>query len=92
LLCKGKKTDSCLSKEQLAAVKVVYDGPKDSKGNSLYYGYPFGGENSEGGWPRWLTGGLKYQADLDDFRVVWMLANSRHLSPPTPISVLVTGS
>jgi feruloyl esterase len=68
LLCKGKKTDSCLSKEQLAAVKVVYDGPKDSKGNSLYYGYPFGGENSEGGWPRWLTGGLKYQADLDDFQ------------------------
>lgn len=68
LLCKGEKIDSCLSKEQLAAVKVVYNGPKDSKGNSLYYGYPFGGENSEGGWPRWLTGGLKYQSDLDAFQ------------------------
>jgi len=68
LLCKGEKTDSCLSREQLAAVKVVYDGPKDSKGNSLYYGYPFGGENSEGGWPRWLTGGLKYQSNLDEFQ------------------------
>ena len=68
LLCKGEKTDNCLSKEQLAAVKVVYDGPKDSKGNSLYYGYPFGGENSEGGWPRWLTGGLKYQSNLDEFQ------------------------
>jgi feruloyl esterase len=68
LLCKGKKTDSCLSKEQLAAVKVVYDGPKDSKGNSLYYGFPFGGETAAGGWSRWLTGGLKYQADLDEFQ------------------------
>jgi len=68
LLCKGKKTDSCLSKEQLAAVKVVYDGPKDSKGNSFYYGFPFGGETAVGGWSRWLTGGLKYQADLDEFQ------------------------
>jgi feruloyl esterase len=68
LLCKGKKTDSCLSKEQLAAVKVIYDGPKDEKGNAMFYGFPFGGENSIGGWPRWLTGGMKYQADLDEFQ------------------------
>lgn len=68
LLCKSGKTDSCLSKEQVAAVKVIYGGPKDSKGNSLYYGYPFGGENSLGGWTRWLTGGLKYQAALDEFQ------------------------
>ncbi len=68
LLCKGEKTDSCLSKEQLAAVKVIYEGPKDSKGNSLYYGFPFGGETALGGWSRWLTGGLKYQADLNEFQ------------------------
>jgi feruloyl esterase len=68
LLCKSNKTDSCMSKEQLAAVKVVYDGPKDSKGNSFYYGFPFGGETAVGGWSRWLTGGLKYQADLDEFQ------------------------
>ena len=68
LLCKGEKTDSCLSQEQLAAVKIIYDGPKDSKGNPLFYGYPFGSENSPGGWPRWLTGGLKYQEDLSGFQ------------------------
>ncbi len=68
LLCQGEKNDNCLSEEQLAAVKVIYDGPKDSQGNTLFYGYPFGGENSVGGWPRWLTGGLKYQADLDEFQ------------------------
>jgi feruloyl esterase len=68
LLCKGEDTDSCLSKQQLAAVKIVYDGPKDSKGNPLFYGFPFGGETAAGGWPRWLTGGLKYQADLAEFQ------------------------
>jgi feruloyl esterase len=68
LLCQDEKTDTCLSKEQLAAVKVIYDGPKDSKGNPLFYGYPFGGENSLGGWPRWLTGGLRYQEDLSAFQ------------------------
>ena len=68
LLCKGDKIDGCLSKAQLAAVKVVYDGPKDSKGNALFYGFPFGGEASPGGWSRWLTGGLKYQASLNEFQ------------------------
>jgi feruloyl esterase len=68
LLCTGDKTNRCLSKEQLAAVKVIYDGPKDSKGNALFYGYPFGGETAVGGWSRWLTGGLKYQADLEEFQ------------------------
>jgi feruloyl esterase len=68
LLCKGEKNDSCLSKEQLAAVKAIYDGPKDGKGNAMFYGFPFGGETALGGWPRWLTGGLKYQADLDEFQ------------------------
>ena len=68
LLCTGDKTNLCLTKEQLAAVKVIYDGPKDSKGNALFYGYPFGGETAAGGWSRWLTGGLKYQADLEEFQ------------------------
>lgn len=68
LLCKGEKTDNCLSKDQLAAVKVIYDGPRDSQGNPLFYGFTFGGETTPGGWSRWLTGGLKYQADLDEFQ------------------------
>jgi feruloyl esterase len=68
LLCRGAKTDACLSEEQLAAVKVIYDGPKDSKGEPLFYGFPFGGETAAGGWPRWLTGGLKYLSDLDGFQ------------------------
>ena len=68
LLCDAEKTEMCLSAEQVAAVKVVYEGPKDSQGNSLYYGFPFGGGTSLGGWARWITGGLKYQANLDEFQ------------------------
>jgi feruloyl esterase len=60
LLCKAEKKDSCLSKEQLTAVKTYYGGPKDSEGNLLYYGFPLGGETGNGGWSRWITGGLKY--------------------------------
>ena len=68
LLCEGEKTDRCLSEQQLAAVKVIYEGPKDSQGTPMFYGFPFGGETAIGGWPRWLTGGLKFQADLDEFQ------------------------
>jgi feruloyl esterase len=68
LLCEGEKTDSCLTEQQLAAVKVVYDGPKDSQGNPMFYGFPFGGETALGGWSRWLTGGLKYLSNLDEFQ------------------------
>ena len=68
LLCKNKNTDSCLNKEQLEAVKVVYGGPTDSKGNALFYGFPFGAETTPGGWSRWLTGGLQYQASMDGFQ------------------------
>jgi feruloyl esterase len=63
LLCKSKKTDRCLSKEQLEAVQTYYKGPRDSKGQSLYYGFPFGGETSIGGWSRWITGGLKFNQE-----------------------------
>jgi feruloyl esterase len=68
LLCDAEKPDRCLSAQQLAAVKVIYEGPKDSHGNAIYYGFPFGGGTALGGWARWLTGGLKYQADLDEFQ------------------------
>ena len=68
LLCDAEKPDRCLSAEQLAAIKVIYEGPKDSQGNALFYGFPFGGGTALGGWARWLTGGLKYQADLDEFQ------------------------
>ncbi len=68
LLCDREKSHCGLAEQQIAAVKAVYDGPKDSQGNPLFYGFPFGGETALGGCSRWLTGGLKYLSNLDDFQ------------------------
>ncbi len=61
LTCEGGNTEGCLTGEQLRAVQMIYDGPKDNQG-SLFPGYPFGGERAPSGWSRWITGGLKYSA------------------------------
>ena len=67
LLCQFGNTESCLTAAQLNAVKAIYEGPKDEQGNSLFYGFPFGGEAEPNGWASWLTGGLSYAPD-DDFQ------------------------
>lgn len=61
LQCEAGPSNACLSTEEVAAIKAVYEAPKDSAGNQLSYGFSFGGETSPNGWSRWLTGGL------DDF-------------------------
>lgn len=68
LLCKDERTKSCLTKDQLAAVRIIYDGPKDSKGRSLFYGFPFGGETAKTGWHLWMTGGIKHQKEFASFQ------------------------
>ena len=56
LLCKGAESDSCLTAAQVGAMKKIYDGPKNSKGERLFPGYVPGGEAGPGGWSRWITG------------------------------------
>jgi feruloyl esterase len=41
LVCKGAKTDGCLSPAQAQAVAKTFAGPKDSKGNQVYPGFYF---------------------------------------------------
>jgi len=36
LACKGAENDTCLTAPQLAGLKKVYSGPKNSKGEQLY--------------------------------------------------------
>ena len=58
LACKGRKTDSCLSAAQVAAVKKVMSGPKDSHGRQVYPGYLWdtGITTTRGGLPGVLVG------------------------------------
>jgi hypothetical protein len=56
LLCNGAESDSCLTAPQVAALKKIYDGPRNSKGERVFPGYSVGGETGGGGWGLWITG------------------------------------
>jgi feruloyl esterase len=53
-VCPGAAAPDCLTREQLAAIQVVYADTVGG-GDRLYPGLPFGGEADEGGWDRWIT-------------------------------------
>jgi Tannase and feruloyl esterase len=56
LACKGAEDDKCLTGPQLAALKKVYQGSHNSKGEEIYPGFEPGGESGVGGWGLWITG------------------------------------
>src|SRR5262245_35484992 len=59
LVCKGPKTDGCMSSEQAAAIEKGFAGPRDSKGRQVYAGFPYDtGIASRQGIPGLLNGGL----------------------------------
>lgn len=41
LKCKGAKTDSCLTAQQVGALQKAFNGPKDSLGNQVYARFPW---------------------------------------------------
>ena len=47
-------TSGCVTADQLAAIKTVYDGPT-SNGAPIYHGFNYGGENDRGGWDSWVV-------------------------------------
>lgn len=55
MLCKGADSDDCLSEKQIAALKKIYAGPRDSKGRQITSGFVPGAETGPGGWI-WITG------------------------------------
>jgi feruloyl esterase len=58
LVCKaGQDPASCFTPKQATAVKQIYAGAVDSKGQRLYPGYMPGAESGSGGtWERYVTG------------------------------------
>jgi hypothetical protein len=56
ILCKQGNSDSCLTKPQAIALKKLYEGAHDSKGQQVFPGYVPGGEEGPGGWGLWITG------------------------------------
>jgi feruloyl esterase len=56
LVCKaGQDPVSCLTPKQAKAVKDIWTGPRNSRGEQIYPGYMPGAENA-GGWATYMTG------------------------------------
>lgn len=56
LVCKGAESDDCLTEKQVAALKKLYAGPRNAKGEQTIPGFVPGGETGSGGWIGWITG------------------------------------
>ena len=57
LRCASGDAPTCLTDAQIAALRKIYDGPKNPRtGEQLLAGYSPGGEGEENGWGRWIAG------------------------------------
>ncbi len=56
LLCRGPESDSCLTQPQVTALKKIYEGPRNSRGEQIHFGDLPGAETGGGGWEPWITG------------------------------------
>jgi tannase/feruloyl esterase len=56
LLCTSAESDACLTAPQVAALRALYAGARDSKGGRIFPGYVPGAEEGRGGWGPWITG------------------------------------
>jgi hypothetical protein len=55
--CKsGEESDKCLTAPQVAALRKIYDGLRDSRGHRIFPGYLPGAEDGPGGWGLWILG------------------------------------
>ena len=56
LLCKEKDSDECLTAPQVASLKQIYAGTRDSAGELVLPGMVPGAEDGDGAWKAWITG------------------------------------
>jgi hypothetical protein len=57
LRCKSGDSPTCLTDGQVAALRRIYDGPRNPRtGEKLISGFSPGGEGEDNGWSRWITG------------------------------------
>jgi feruloyl esterase len=56
LECAGAKDATCLSPEQVSALKMGFGGPYNSAGEALYFSWPWDAGISASGWRSWKLG------------------------------------
>ncbi len=57
--CEGAKTDACLAPAQVAALRRVFAGPRDSTGRALYADWAWDAGVAAPGWRMWKIGGAE---------------------------------
>ena len=72
--CKeGEDTDKCLTGPQVTALKVIYAGLRDAKGQLVHPGYLPGAEQGTkggyGGWEAWITGPAPGESAISLFAI-----------------------
>ena len=67
LLCKEGDSNSCFTAPQVTALKKLYAGPTNSKGEKIFPGRVLGAEEGPGGWPLWITGGAPGTSLMSQF-------------------------
>ena len=60
LMCTGGDAPTCLTSEQVQAVRKIYAGPTNSAGAQLYPGVLPGAEDGGTGWQLWITGPAEF--------------------------------
>jgi Tannase and feruloyl esterase len=85
LTCKGGKTDACLSPNQVATLKKVFSGPKNSRGEALYSDWPYDTGIAAPGW-RTLKLGTSETATPNSADVSLMFSGLKgfFFTPPDP--------
>ncbi len=63
----GKAGKGCLTKQQLAAIKTIYN-PLVLDGKQIYPGVPFGAEADGNSWDVWITGTSPYMQNAPALR------------------------
>jgi feruloyl esterase len=73
LQCKGSAGSSCLTANEVTALRKIYEGPRLRDGTQVYAGMPVGGEGLKSNWDDWIVKEDSAQATfaLETFR--WMV-------------------
>jgi pimeloyl-ACP methyl ester carboxylesterase len=85
LQCSGAKDASCLSAEQVDALKKGFGGPVDSSGKALYFPWQFDAGISAAGWRSWKLGSSNTATPNSAFSTLIQDAmRNEFFTPPDP--------
>jgi feruloyl esterase len=73
LQCAGSAGSDCLTAEEVAAFRKIYDGPALADGTRIYAGMPAGGEALPNNWENWIVGKKSTQAVMAQETFRWMV-------------------